>query len=50
MYAWLWHALPGSRGARTLQLLALALILLLLLWFYGFPWLSDAYSAYSLPL
>jgi hypothetical protein len=50
MYAWLWRALPGSPGARVLELIALALVLLLLLWFWGFPWLSDAYSAYSLPL
>ena len=49
MYAWLWRALPGSRGARTLQLLVLALALLVLLWFWVFPWLSDTYSAYSLP-
>jgi hypothetical protein len=49
MYAWLWRVLPGSRGARVLQLLALALALLVLLWFWIFPWLSDTYSAYSVP-
>ena len=50
MYAWLWRALPGSPGARTLELIALTLALLLLLWFWVFPWLSDAYSDYSLPV
>jgi hypothetical protein len=48
MYAWLWHVLPGGRGARVLQLLALALVLLALLWFWVFPRVSDSYSFYSL--
>jgi hypothetical protein len=48
MYAWLWHALPGSRGARVLQMLALILVVLMLLWFWVFPWASDSYSVYSL--
>jgi hypothetical protein len=50
MYGWLWRVLPGSAGARTLQLLALAIVVLVVLWFWVFPWASDAYSLYSLPL
>jgi len=50
VYAWLWRVLPGSRGARAFQLLILALALLVLLWFWIFPWLSDTYSAYSVPM
>jgi hypothetical protein len=42
MYAWLWRALPGSAGARVLQLLAIGLAVLALLWFWAFPWASDA--------
>lgn len=43
MYGWLWRALPGSRGARALQLLALALVVLTALWFWAFPWVSDTF-------
>jgi hypothetical protein len=50
MYAWLWQVLPGGRGARAIQLVALALVLLAALWFWVFPWLSDSYSPYSVPL
>jgi hypothetical protein len=50
MYAWLWRVLPGSAGARALQLFALGLVLLMLLWFWVFPWVSDTYSFYTLPL
>jgi hypothetical protein len=48
MYAWLWRALPGSRGARTFQLLALALVVATVLWFWVFPWVSDTFSLNSL--
>jgi hypothetical protein len=48
MYVWLWSVLPGSRGARALQMLALAILALILLWFWIFPWVSDSYSVYSL--
>jgi hypothetical protein len=43
MYGWLWRALPGSRGARALQLLALALVVLTALWLWAFPWVSDTF-------
>jgi hypothetical protein len=43
MYGWLWRALPGSRGARALQLLALVLVVLTALWFWAFPWVSDTF-------
>jgi len=45
MYAWLRRVLPGSTGARVLQLLALALIVLAVLWFWAFPWASDTLGA-----
>ena len=48
MYGWLWRALPGSRGARALQLLALALVVLTALWSWVFPWVSDTFSLSSL--
>jgi hypothetical protein len=48
MYAWLWRALPGSRGARVLQLLAVLLAVLMVLWFWAFPWFSDTFSMNSL--
>jgi hypothetical protein len=44
MYGWLWRVLPGSPGARVLQLLALGLVVLALLWFWAFPWASDTLS------
>jgi hypothetical protein len=47
VYAWLWRALPGSRGARAFQLVALAAVALVLLWFWAFPWASDTYSLYQ---
>ena len=50
MYAWLWQALPGSKGARALQLVALALVVLMLLWFWIFPWVSDTLAVYTLSL
>lgn len=40
MYGWLWRRLPGSRAARTAQLVVLALAVLALLWLVVFPWAS----------
>ena len=48
MYAWLWRTLPGSRGARACQLLALVLVVVTFLWFWVFPWVSDTFSLTSL--
>jgi hypothetical protein len=47
MYAWLWRVLPGSRAARAFQLLAMMLVVLTILWFWVFPWVSDTFSLHS---
>ena len=47
MYAWLWRVLPGSGAARGFQLLAMMLVVLTILWFWVFPWVSDTFSLYS---
>jgi len=47
MYAWLWRVLPGSGAARGFQLLAMMLVVLTILWFWIFPWVSDTFSLHS---
>jgi hypothetical protein len=40
MYGWIWRRLPGSTGARVLQMALLAVGAALLLWFVVYPWAS----------
>lgn len=40
MYGWLWRRLPGGTGARLAQLVVLAAVVGLLLWYVVYPWAS----------
>lgn len=41
MYAALWRRLPGPAWARVAQLVALAIIVIFVLFEYVFPWVSE---------
>jgi hypothetical protein len=40
MYGWLWRRLPGGTGARLVQVLVVAIIVGVLLWYVVYPWAS----------
>lgn len=41
MYAWIWRHLPGSPPLRAVEALALVVLVVGLLLFVVFPWLSP---------
>ncbi|REE97366.1 hypothetical protein [Thermomonospora umbrina] len=41
MYAWIWRNLPGEGPVRAAIAVALALAVLLLLWYAVFPWAES---------
>jgi len=42
MYAWIWRHLPGERlRTKALAALALAAVIVALLWYVVFPWLEP---------
>ena len=40
MYGWLWRRLPGGPVARLVQVVFLAVVIGVLLWFFVYPWAS----------
>ncbi|MFI5959554.1 hypothetical protein [Cryptosporangium sp. NPDC051539] len=38
MYGWLWDHLPGNAAVKGFLTLVLVAAIILLLWFYVFPW------------
>lgn len=41
MYTWIWRRLPGGRGLKAAEALAMALIIVALLFFVIFPWIEP---------
>jgi hypothetical protein len=39
VYGWIWRRLPGSTGARRIQVVMLVVVAGLLLWLVIYPWL-----------
>ena len=41
MYGWLWRRLPGSRAVKSVEALALFVVVVLVLFVWVFPWLEP---------
>ena len=41
MYAWLWRKLPGPTPVKAVEALVLAMVVVLLLFTFVFPWLEP---------
>lgn len=41
IYRSLWRSLPGARAAKAVQAVAIVLLAVLALFWWGFPWLQD---------
>lgn len=41
MYGWIWQKLPGTTALKAVQVLVLVAVVLVLLWFYAFPWIEH---------
>lgn len=44
MYVALWRILPGPKVIKILQLLVLLALIVLVLFQWGFPWISDYFN------
>lgn len=44
MYVALWHALPGPKIVKFLQILLLLAIAILLLFQWAFPWVTEYFN------
>lgn len=41
MYGWIWRKLPGNRAIKIVEAVALAVIVVALLFLWVFPWVST---------
>jgi hypothetical protein len=41
VYGWLWGRLPGSRAVKSVEALALFVVVVLVLFLWVFPWLEP---------
>jgi hypothetical protein len=42
MYAWIWRRLPGEWPAKTAIAIGLVIVVMVILWYFVFPWVEEA--------
>ncbi|MBO0836550.1 MAG: hypothetical protein J2P28_13730 [Actinobacteria bacterium] len=40
MYSWFWRRLPGGAAARLVQLVMIAIVVSVVLWYLVYPWVA----------